>query len=54
MAAIVPRYGDFSLAVGILYGREDRVLHPLRDGMLAEGQIAGAVLELIDGATCRR
>jgi len=49
LAAMVPRYGELSLPVGILYAREDQVLDPLRDGVLAEGQIPGAVLEMVDG-----
>jgi len=49
LAAMVPRYRELALPVGILYAREDQVLDPSRDGELAKDQIAGAVLEMVDG-----
>lgn len=49
MAALVPRYGELNLPVGILYGRGDRVLDPELHGRRAADAIAGARLELTDG-----
>lgn len=49
MAKLVSRYGEMRLPVAILYGRQDNVLDPERNGTKTAAEIPGAALELIDG-----
>ncbi|MHA6718434.1 alpha/beta fold hydrolase [Sphingomonas sp. RS6] len=49
MQALVPHYCDVAVPVAILYGRQDAVLDPTRQGERSAGQIPGATLTLIDG-----
>lgn len=49
MAKIVPRYGEMTLPVAILFGRQDAVLDPEVNGAKTAGEIAGATITLIDG-----
>lgn len=46
---IVPDYGGITLPVGILFGRDDRLLSPTLHGERTAAMIPGAELELIDG-----
>ena len=49
LAAMVPRYPELKLPVGILYAREDKVLDPELHGHPTVAAIPGARLELTDG-----
>lgn len=49
MEELQPRYGELTLPVSILFGREDHVLDPTRDGEETARQIIRCRLELVDG-----
>ena len=49
LAALVPRYPELKLPVGILYARGDQVLDPELHGRPTAAAIPGARLELIEG-----
>lgn len=49
VAAMVPRYGNLTLPVAILYGRQDAVLDPALHGEKTAAAIPGATLQLIEG-----
>ncbi|WP_353227838.1 alpha/beta hydrolase [Novosphingobium sp.] len=49
MPGIAARYAQLSLPVGILYGREDKILDAAHQGTDAAGLIAGCELELMTG-----
>jgi pimeloyl-ACP methyl ester carboxylesterase len=49
MAGLVARYASLRVPVAILYGREDKVLDPQRNGEKTAAEIPGATLELIAG-----
>ncbi|KTF70431.1 alpha/beta fold hydrolase [Sphingomonas sp. HT-1] len=49
MQTLVPRYGEITLPVSILFGRNDNVLDPARHGERTAREIVGARLTLIDG-----
>jgi pimeloyl-ACP methyl ester carboxylesterase len=49
LPAMVERYAELRLPVGILYGTGDRVLEPRLHGVEVASKIKGAELELIEG-----
>ncbi|WP_375392610.1 alpha/beta fold hydrolase [uncultured Sphingomonas sp.] len=49
MGPLSARYGELTLPVAILYGREDQVLDHRRDGEAAARQIPRCRLELVEG-----
>lgn len=49
MELLQPRYGELTLPVSILFGREDHVLNHSRDGEETARQIGRCRLELVDG-----
>ena len=49
MTGIAARYGELTLPVSILYGREDHVLDYRPNGERTAGEIARCRLELVDG-----
>lgn len=49
LAGMAARYGELTMLVGILYGREDRILDPALHGGTTAGQVPGLVLDIIEG-----
>jgi pimeloyl-ACP methyl ester carboxylesterase len=47
---IPAQYGDLTVPVGILFGTDDRILNPATHGKGLADKVAGADLELIEGA----
>jgi pimeloyl-ACP methyl ester carboxylesterase len=45
-----PRYEDLTVPVGVLFGTGDRILDPVANGKGLADKVAGADLELIEGA----
>lgn len=49
LPAMQQRYQDLNLPIGILYGRQDRILDPQEQGQALADRVPGVELELIDG-----
>ncbi|MFC4257648.1 alpha/beta fold hydrolase [Marinobacter lacisalsi] len=49
LPAMQQRYGDLRLPIGILYGRQDRILDPQEQGQAMADRLPGIELEMIDG-----
>ena len=49
MAGLAARYGELRVPVGIMFGRDDRVLDPQLHGVRTAREVPGIDLELIDG-----
>ncbi len=50
LAAMPARYKDLTVPVGVLYGASDQILDPVAQGKGLADKVAGADLELIEGA----
>jgi pimeloyl-ACP methyl ester carboxylesterase len=49
MGEVVRRYPEFTVPIGILYGKSDQILDPRMNGQATKEQIPGLDLELIEG-----
>ena len=49
LPAMQQRYDDLTLPIGILYGRQDRILDPQEQGQAMADRLPGIELEMIDG-----
>lgn len=49
LVELARRYGELAVPLGILFGREDRLLSPAHHGEVIARLVPGAQLELIDG-----
>lgn len=49
MPALQARYRDLRLPVGVLFGRQDRILNPTANGQGLVDQVPGATLQLVEG-----
>jgi pimeloyl-ACP methyl ester carboxylesterase len=49
LPALEARYGALRLPLGVLFGKDDRILDWRANGQVLTGKVAGARLELVDG-----
>lgn len=49
LPAMQQRYNQLQLPIGILYGRDDRILDPQEQGQAMADRVPGSVLEMVDG-----
>ncbi|WP_328190136.1 alpha/beta fold hydrolase [Marinobacter sp. OP 3.4] len=49
LPAMQQRYDDLKLPIGILYGRDDRILEPQEQGQAMADRVPGVELEMIEG-----